>query len=132
MPMGQPPAAAEIRSYRDLAAWQRAMDLVEGVYAVTRRWPREETYGLTNQVRRAVVSVPANIAEGQGRRNPREFNRFLKIATGSLFEVETHLLIARRLGYLDAAAVRPLLALSDETGRIISGLINSLHVDASD
>jgi four helix bundle protein len=123
---------SELRSYRDLAAWQRAMELVEGVYGVTRQWPREETYGLTNQVRRAAVSVPANIAEGQGRRNPREFSRFLKIATGSLFEVETHLLIAQRLRYLDTAAVRSLLLLSDETGRIISGLINSLQVDSHD
>jgi four helix bundle protein len=130
--MGQPQQGPEIRSYRDLAAWQRAMELVEGVYTVTRRWPREETYGLTNQVRRAAVSVPANIAEGQGRRNPREFARFLKIATGSLFEVETHLLIAQRLEYLDNAAVRPLLVLSDETGRIISGLIHSLHLDTLD
>jgi four helix bundle protein len=108
------------------------MDLVEGVYSVTRQWPRDETYGLTNQVRRAVVSVPANIAEGQGRRNPREFARFLRIATGSLFEVETHLLIAQRLHYLDTAALRPLLLLSDETGRIISGLINSLNLNETD
>lgn len=108
------------------------MDLVEGVYSATRQWPRDETYGLTNQVRRAVVSVPANIAEGQGRRNPREFARFLRISTGSLFEVETHLLIAQRLRYLDAPAVKPLLLLSDETGRIISGLINSLNLDPAD
>ncbi len=108
------------------------MEVVERVYAVTRSWPREEIYGLTNQVRRAAVSIPANITEGQGRRNPREFARFLGIATGSLFEVETHLLIAQRLHYLDAAAVGPLLRLTDETGRIISGLLRSLHPSRGD
>ena len=82
-----------IKSYQDLTVWQRAMDLVEGVYRVTKDWPKDEQYGLTNQVRRAVVSVPANIAEGQGRTSDREFARFLAIAHGSLYEVETHLLI---------------------------------------
>jgi four helix bundle protein len=120
------------KSYRDLAAWQRAMELVEGVYLATKEWPREEIYGLTNQVRRATVSVPANIAEGQGRRNPREFIRFLGIATGSLHEVETHLLIARRLDYLDERSLAHLLDLSAETGRIINGLLRSLHADLTD
>ena len=127
--MGQQEQTGGGKSYRDLAAWQRALELVEGVYQVTKSWPREEIYGLTNQVRRAAVSIPANIAEGQGRRNPREFARFLNIATGSLHEVETHLLIAERLHYLDDRALAPLLHLASETGRIINGLLRSLHVE---
>ena len=117
------------KSYRDLAAWQRAMELVEGVYRATQQWPREEMYGLTNQARRAAVSIPANIAEGQGRRSPREFIRFLNIATGSLHEVETHLLIAERLHYLDNQSLAPLLHMAAETGRIINGLLRHLHTE---
>ena len=74
---GQP---ERVRSYRELAGWQRAMELVEGVYKASQQWPKEETFGLINQVRRAVVSGPANIAEGQGRRSSNEFVRFLNIA----------------------------------------------------
>jgi four helix bundle protein len=99
------------------------MDLVEGIYAASKQWPKEETFGLINQIRRAAVSVPANIAEGQGRRSPNEFIRFLNIATGSLHELETHLLIAQRLRFADEHTVTHLLALSAETTRIINGLI---------
>jgi four helix bundle protein len=129
--MGQREQIGGGKSYRDLAAWQRAMELVEGVYQATQRWPREEIHGLINQVRRAAVSIPANIAEGQGRRNPREFIRFLNIATGSLHEVETHLLIAERLHYIDEQSRASLLQLSAETGRIFNGLIRSLHADVN-
>lgn len=115
--------AEPVRSYRELAGWQRAMDLVEGVYKASQQWPKEEAFGLVSQIRRAAVSVPANIAEGQGRRSPNEFIRFLNIATGSLFEVETHLLIAQRLQFVDEQTVVRLLAISAETGRIINGLI---------
>jgi four helix bundle protein len=96
-------------NYRDLIAWQKAMDLVEGVYRTTRSWPKEELYGLTNQVRRAAVSVPANVAEGQGRRSSQEFPHHVSIAHGSLREVETHLLISRRLGYSDEATCEALM-----------------------
>src|SRR4051794_5130461 len=88
------------RNYRDLVAWQKAMDLVAEVYRASRGFPSEELYGLTNQVRRASVSIPSNIAEGEGRGTNAEFVRFLRIAYGSLREVETQLLIAERLGYL--------------------------------
>jgi len=127
--MGQQEQTGGGKSHRDLAAWQRALELVEEVYRVTQRWPKEEIYGLTNQVRRAAVSVPANIAEGQGRRSSRDFIRFLSIATGSLHEVETHLLIAERLHYLDQQSLTSLLKLSAETGRIINGLLRSLHAE---
>ncbi|MDB5296543.1 MAG: ribosomal protein [Phycisphaerales bacterium] len=88
------------RNYRDLIAWQKGMDLVEEVYRATRLFPADEVYGLTSQIRRAAVSIPANVAEGQGRGGAAEFARFLRIAHGSLREVETHALIAERLLYV--------------------------------
>jgi four helix bundle protein len=114
------------QNFRDLIAWQKAMDLVEMVYAATKDFPADERYGLTSQVRRAVVSVPSNIAEGQGRRSRSEFMHFLSVAHGSLREVETQLLIAVRLGYLDERRSTEVLASSDEVGRLVSGLIRSL------
>ena len=116
-----------VQSYRDLAAWQKAMDLVEAVYRATQHWPREESYGLTNQARRAAVSVPANIAEGQGRRGPTEMLHHLSIADGSLHELETHLLIAQRLLYLDGATATILLLQTAEIGRILGGLTRSMR-----
>src|SRR5436190_6583461 len=89
-----------IKSHRDLIVWQRAMDLVEAVYHLSASFPKAEIYGLTSQMRRAVVSVPANIAEGQGRRLTREYLYFLSNARGSLLELDTHLEIAARLKYL--------------------------------
>jgi len=86
--------------YQQLVVWQRAMDFVVEVYHVTNRYPSSELYGLTSQTRRAAVSVPANIAEGRSRGTTREFHRFVGIALGSLGELETHLMLARRLRYL--------------------------------
>jgi len=93
---------AKLRTHKDLDAWRRGLDLVEVVYKVTKAFPQEELYGLTNQLRRAVVSVPSNIAEGAARGSQKEFIQFLHIALGSLSEVETQLVIAKRLGYLDS------------------------------
>src|SRR5438046_1772110 len=90
-----------VTHYRELIAWQRAMDLVQAVYSVTRRFPADELYGLTNQLRRAAVSVPSNIAEGQGRGVGGEFAHHLRIANASRQEVETQILIAQRLSYVD-------------------------------
>lgn len=115
-----------VKNYRDLIAWQKAMDLVEEVYLLTQKFPREELYGLTAQIRRAVVSVPSNVAEGEGRNSAKEFVRFLSIAYGSLREVETQLLIAVRLKYLTQDEIRESQQLCDETGRIINGLMNKL------
>ena len=115
-----------IKNYKDLIAWQRAMDLVEMVYLLTQRFPKEELYGLTSQIRRAVVSIPSNIAEGEGRNSPNEFVRFLSIAYGSLREVETQLLIAVRLKYLAQEDIAEAHHLCDETGRILNGLMNKL------
>jgi four helix bundle protein len=114
------------RNYRDLVAWQRAMDLVEAVYAVTREFPGDERFALTSQLRRAAVSIPSNIAEGEGRRSRNEFGHFLAVAYGSLREVETQLLIAIRLNYVSEEKCQPAFDLTDEIGRIISGLSRSL------
>jgi four helix bundle protein len=80
----------KVRSYRDLTGWQKGMDMVELVYTTTRGWPKEELYGLTGQVRRAAVSVPSNIAEGQGRASTKEFLHHMSMARGSLLEVESN------------------------------------------
>ena len=117
-----------LRGYRDLTAWQKAMDLVDAVYTLTGDWPRSEIYGLTSQIRRAIVSVPANIAEGQGRRGKKEFLHHLSIANGSLREVETHLLIALRRDWLGSDACERLLSATAEVGRLLNGLMRSLRV----
>ncbi len=117
----------EGRSFRDLIAWQKAMGLVVVIYHVTRRWPQEELFGLTNQTRRAAVSVPANVAEGQGRSGAREFGHHLSIAHGSLAELETHLLIARDLRYTDDPTLAPIMDQLAEVRRLLRGLIRSLR-----
>jgi four helix bundle protein len=118
---------ARMRSYRDLVAWQKAMDLVVAIYGLTRDWPREEVYGLTSQIRRAAVSVPSNIAEGQGRQSPKEFLNHLSMAYGSLMELETQLVIAARLGYVAQDPCEATLAQANEVGRLINGLCNSIR-----
>jgi four helix bundle protein len=116
------------QSYRDLIAWQKAMDLVEGVYRATYGWPKEDLYGLSNQVRRAAVSVPANVAEGQGRDSAKDFLRHVAIADGSLHEIETLLLVAQRLDYFDASTCETLLRQAAEVGRLLHGLKRALRV----
>ena len=117
-----------MESYRDLVVWPKGMDLAETVYQVTHGWPKDEQYGLTNQVRRAVVSLPATIAEGQGRTGAKEFLHHLSIAKGSLHEVETHLLLAQRLTYIAEATAHALLRRTDEVGRLLLGLIRSVRL----
>lgn len=114
------------KSYQDLETWQRAMDLVQEVYEATRGFPRDEVYGLTSQLRRAAVSIPSNIAEGQGRESPKEFLHHLSFAHGSLCEAETQTLIAVRLGYIEADKASKLLDRMGEVGRLLNGLIRSL------
>jgi four helix bundle protein len=113
-------------SYRDLIAWKKAMELVKGTYDITDSFPQHEMYGLTSQLRRAAVSIPSNIAEGQAHYTNPEFVRFLRHARGSLAEIETQLLIAQDRGYVSQPKVEELLHTTDELGRILSGLINSL------
>jgi four helix bundle protein len=118
--------AMAVRHYTNLIAWQKAMDVVVLVYEATKEFPLEERVGLTNQLRRATVSIPSNIAEGQGRHSTRDFLRCLSIAYGSLQEVETQWIIARRLGYLDEEFRAGLSDLTNEVARLINGLMNSL------
>jgi four helix bundle protein len=106
-------------SYQNLVAWQRAMELVTDVYKVTRAFPKEEVYGLTSQLRRAAVSIPSNIAEGQGRKGDGEFRHFLRLSLGSLMEVETQIMISERLGYLKSDSAQTLLHPTGELGRIL-------------
>jgi len=115
-----------VKHYQELIAWQKAMDLVEEVYKVSRNFPREELYGLTSQLRRAAVSIPSNIAEGQGRRTTADFLHHLLIAYGSLLELETQLLIATRLSYLVPVKCNEILKMAGEVGRILNGLMSSL------
>jgi four helix bundle protein len=114
------------QNYRDLVAWQRSMDLVE-TYRATGAFPRDERFGLTTQMRRAAVSVPCNIAEGQGRAAPRDFVRFLNMAHGSVRELETQVLLAERLTFLESDRAADLLTRLAEVGRLLNGLMNSLY-----
>jgi four helix bundle protein len=114
-------------NYTGLLAWQRAMTLVEAVYAASSALPRDEQFGLTAQMRRAAVSVPANIAEGQGRRTDGEFLNQLSVAHGSLRELETEIMLAMRLKYLPDTAGRQLLTDAGEVGRLLNGLCRSLE-----
>ena len=115
------------KSYRDLIAWQKAIQLVTEIYKTTRQFPKEEIYGLTSQLRRAAVSIPSNIAEGQARLSKLEFKNFLSHARSSLVEVETQLLIACNLDYLSESAANQLLKQTTEVARILNGLLNTLR-----
>lgn len=120
-----------IDSYRDLVAWQKAMDLAVDCYSATKSFPREEMFGLTSQIRRAASAVTANIAEGQGRETSGAFVQFLRIAQGSMKEVETHVTLARRVGYFENHHEVDLLEKCDELGRIIRGLIRAVQKRAT-
>ena len=116
-----------IKNYQELIVWNKAMDLVAEVYALTRLLPREELFALSTQMRRAAVSVPSNIAEGQQRMAPREFVRFLTIARGSNGELQTQLKICVRLSYLTSDQIQPVLSLSYEISKMITSLIGKIE-----
>ena len=116
-----------IRSYRDLEVWQKAIDLAVDCHRVTSAFPKAQTYGLSAQLQRAAVSVPANIAEGRSRQSTKEFLHHLSFAYGSLAEVETHLIIAQRLGYLAQTEASSMLESCALVGRMINGLQKSLE-----
>ena len=116
-----------VKQYQDLIAWQKAIALVTEIYKASSSFPRDEMYGLTSQLRRAAVSVPSNVAEGQGRATSGEFIQFLGHARGSLFEVETQAIVAHNLSYLSDAQCETLTANISELGRILNGLITSLQ-----
>jgi len=115
-----------VQNYRQLIAWQKAMELVKQIYKLTKEFPKEEIYGLTSQIRRAAVSVPSNIAEGQGRDSTKEFLHHLSIAYGSLMETETQVLIAESLEYLKSDETIYVLEKTAEVGRLFNGLTRSL------
>src|SRR5438094_309072 len=115
------------KPHKKLVAWQKAMELVERVYELTRKLPRDEVYGLTSQVRRAAVSVPSNIAEGAAGRSSVQFRNYLSVAIGSLNELDTQLEIAQRIGYVNAAALSDTIALVDECLAVTYGLRRSLQ-----
>jgi four helix bundle protein len=114
-------------TYRDLKVWQTAMDMIQDIYRLTAAFPREETYGLTNQLARAGVSVASNIAEGKGRSSDKELLHFLSNAKGSLFEVETQVTIADGLGYLTHSQGEHLLSQTAEVGRLLNGLMKAFR-----
>ena len=117
----------EVRSYRDLSVCQLGMQLSEEVYRLTAKFPPEEKFGLTSQLRRATTSIPANIAEGHARASTKDFLRHLSIAIGSLAEVTTFIELAERLGFVDASVASKLLSSFQEERRMLRGLQSSLR-----
>jgi four helix bundle protein len=124
--MSSPVQTKKITSYQDLLVWQKAISLVEEIYKIAPKLPLNEQYGLTSQLRRAAVSVPANIAEGFGRWHANEFTHFLLIANGSLKEVETHLIVATRLNLLKADDIKKAMHITTEISKMIFALRNKL------
>ena len=118
--------AVAIETYRDLDVWKTAMDLVVAAYSLTRQFPDRERYGLTSQMQRAAVSVPANIAEGYGRGHRAEYTHHLYISRGSLLELETHMELAVRLGYLTSEATVSAQELISRVGMMLNKLLQAL------
>jgi four helix bundle protein len=117
---------SKIESYRDLIVWQKSLSLVKLTYQLTKHFPKEEQFGLTNQLRRAAVSVPSNIAEGNGRGTTADYIRFLQIARGSLFETQTQIEISIQLGFLNSTSALELQALCNEIERMLNAIISKL------
>ncbi|NEO14659.1 MAG: four helix bundle protein [Moorea sp. SIO4G2] len=116
----------QIQSYRDLRVWQKGMDVAESCYVITREFPKQEMYGMTAQIRRAAASIPANIAEGYGREYRGEYVQFLRIAQGSLKELETHLFLSVRVKLATSGAINPIIDECEALGRMLRSLIRSL------
>ena len=117
-----------VKTYRDLIVWQKAMALVTEIYKTSKSIPASEIYGLTSQMRRCAVSIPSNIAEGYGRHSTNDYIRFLQIASGSLYELQTLLEISANLGYLNRDESDRLIALTGEIERMLSSLIRKLNI----
>jgi four helix bundle protein len=115
-----------VKSYKDLTVWQKSMDMVVDVYAMTKSFPNSEVFGLASQMQRAAVSIPSNVAEGFERGTSGDFARFLSIASGSVAELETQILVATRLGYLSPEATAAVSSLCDETGKMLRALRKTL------
>ena len=115
--------------YRELKVWRLAMELAEAVYKLCAEFPKHEVYGLSSQLQRAAVSIPSNIAEGQARNSVKEFSYFLGIARGSLAELETQIMLAQRLGYLNEEKINPVLEKAEEIGKMLKGLQKSIAIN---
>ena len=115
-----------MKSFKDMKVWNKAYELVLKVYKVTKEFPREEKFGITQQMRRAVISIIANIAEGNKRKSDKDFGHFLNISEGSLEEVKCYLILSKDLGYLDENNYQKLFDLSEEIGRMLQGFIKTL------
>jgi four helix bundle protein len=115
-----------IQSFKDLDVWQMAMSLAKDCYVSTAKFPKEEMYGLTSQIRRASVSIPANIAEGYGRDQTGYFIQFLRVSMGSAGELETHLILVETIGFADAAVVAPIQEKTERVSKMLRSLIRSL------
>jgi len=120
-----------VAGYRELKVWQLGVDIALEIYRLTADFPKSELYGLTSQIRRAAVSIASNIAEGHARKTQRELHRFLNIAKGSLAELETQLIIASELGFVDKQRIEKVLTMTDQESRMLSGLMRTLR-DPSD
>ena len=118
-----------IKSFKDLEIWKRSVALVEMVYELTRTFPKSEVYGLSSQIRRAVVSVPSNIAEGFARNHNKEYKQFLYTSLGSCAELTTHLIIATNLGYVESTRASILLGEIDEISKMTMSLIKKLKTN---
>ncbi|WP_461246796.1 four helix bundle protein [Treponema sp. R6D11] len=116
-----------IQNYQELIVWQKSMEIAELVYQTTKKLPKDELYSLTNQMRRAAVSIPSNIAEGQARHSTKEFIHFLRIAQGSKAELETQLLLCLKIGYLTDSDTEGIMNLLQEIGKMLTALISKLR-----
>jgi four helix bundle protein len=116
-----------IRSYRDLEVWRKAMELAERCYELTAEFPQREVYGLASQIRRAAVSIPSNIAEGNSRRSRQAYLNHLSIALGSQSEVETQIELSCRLGFISKQSAEEMLLMAGQVGRMLHGLVASLE-----
>ena len=125
--MSDPKPRSDVRTYRDLVAWQKAMTLAQKVYEASSGFPTDEKFGLVSQMRRAAVSVPSNIAEGFGRGRKAEFRRFLEMARASLFELQTQAELARRLGWVKGDNLNGLRQLMRELDAVLAGLLRSVN-----
>ena len=117
-----------VRPYRDLRVWQAGMKLAEACYVLTKRFPKDELFGMTGQIRRAATSVPANIAEGYGRNSRGEYGQFLRISQGSLKELETHVMLSSRVGLVPPLETKNILEMCDSLGKMLHRLIRSIQV----
>lgn len=122
-----PEKTLKSRSFRDLDVWKLSIEIVKNIYQITNNFPNSGIYGLTSQLRRSAISIPSNIAEGQGRNSSKEFGQFLAIALGSLAELETQLIIAKEIGYLTSENLSPLLSDMDVIRKMIKALASSLR-----